>query len=181
MVIGITAGSLDHWGIVPLLKAAGGGAPVTVVAPGPRPVIRQRFLEAGIDLIDLRSALMSDDGAVDRLHLAAPETTNPSEADLVVRAGAATIEWRGTTIRFFHHQFPVFQRLLEGTRSRSRVASGPVIEAATGREAKDLIRDLRQRVEAAGFSRDDAKQLVKAVHGRGYALGLAPERIVVLG
>jgi hypothetical protein len=55
-----------------------------------------------------------------------------------------------------------------------------VIEDTTGREAKDLIRELRQRVEAAGFSMADAKRLIKAVHGRGYALGIVPERIAVL-
>jgi hypothetical protein len=47
------------------------------------------------------------------------------------------------------------------------------------REAKDLVRELRQRVEAAGFSGADAKSLFKAVHGRGYTLGVAPEKITV--
>jgi len=64
-------------------------------------------------------------------------------------------------------------------RSKSRVASGPRVEDATGREAKDLIRELRQRVEAAGFSGAEAKSLIRAVHGRGYTVGVAPAKIPI--
>lgn len=180
VVLAIIAQALHQPAIVLLLKAAG-GAPVTVVAPDPGHAVRLRFLEAGIDLVELQPTLLPTEEAVDPLD---PALLEPKcfqdEADLVVRKGSGTIEWRGTTIGFTHQQFPVLLRLLEGTRSRSRVAPGPVIEDTTGREAKDLIRELRQRVEAAGFSTADAKRLFKAVHGRGYALGIVPERIAVL-
>ena len=116
---------------------------------------------------------------LDRALLEPKAVGTQDEAELVVRKGAAAVEWRGTTIGFSHQQFPVLLRLLEGARSRSRIASGPAVEAMTGREAKDLVRELRQRVEAAGFSGADAKSLFKAVHGRGYTLGVAPEKITV--
>lgn len=182
IVIGVAGRALDQPGIVLLLKAAAGDARVTVLAPDPGPAVRMRFLEAGIDLIELREALLPIEGTVDRLNsrLLEPNGVGPQHgAELVVRKGAATIEWCGTTIGFTHQQFPVLLRLLEGARSRSRIVSGPAVEAMTGREAKDLVRELRQRVEAAGFSGTEAKSLFKAVHGRGYTLGVLPEKIIL--
>ena len=159
-----------------------GGGPVTVLASNPDQKARLRLFEAGIDLVELSQALLSTEGVVDRVssELLEPKGGEPQdEAELVVRKGAATIEWRGTTIGFSHQQFPVLLRLLAGARSRSRITSGPAVEELTGREAKDLVRELRQRVEAAGFSGAEAKSLFKAVHGRGYTLGVAPEKIAV--
>ena len=57
VVVAVTARVLDQPGIVLLLKAAACGAPITVLTPDPGPAIRLRFLEAGIDLVELRSAL----------------------------------------------------------------------------------------------------------------------------
>jgi hypothetical protein len=159
-----------------------GGEPVTIVVRDADQATRLRLLEAGIELVDLRSALLPTQGTLDRLDRALLEPKavgTQDEAELVVRKGAAVVEWRGTTIGFSHQQFPVLLRLLEGARSRSRIASGPAVEAMTGREAKDLVRELRQRVEAAGLSAADAKSLFKVVHGRGYTLGVAPEKITV--
>ena len=180
IVVALPARALRSAGSVLLLK--NGGGPVTVLASNPDQKTRLRLLEAGIDLVELSQALLSTEGVVDRVssELLEPKGGEPQdEAELVVRKGAATIEWRGTTIGFSHQQFPVLLRLLEGARSRSRIASGPAVEDMTGREAKDLVRELRQRVEAAGFSGADAKSLFKAVHGRGYTLGVAPEKITV--
>jgi hypothetical protein len=165
-----------------MLLLNNGGEPITIVARDADQAIRLRLLEAGIELVDLRSALLPTQGTLDRLNraLLEPEVVGTQdEAELVVRKGAAAVEWRGTTIGFSHQQFPVLLRLLEGARSRSRIASGPAVEAMTGREAKDLVRELRQRVEAAGLSAADAKSLFKVVYGRGYTLGVAPEKITV--
>jgi hypothetical protein len=183
VVIGITARTLEQPGIVLLLKAATGGAPATVVAPDPGPAIRLRFMEAGIDLVDLSSSLRSAKGAVDGLD---PDMLEPKNdggeagPELVVRKSSGAIEWRGTTIGFSHQQFPVLLRLLEKAVSRSPVASGPFLEGTTGREAKDLVRELRERVEGAGFAAADAKHLFKAVRGRGYVVGVPREEIVII-
>lgn len=180
VVVALPARSLRIPGALLLLK--NGGGPVSIVARDADLATRLRLLEAGIELIDLRSALLPTQGSLDRLDPALLEPKGvgtQDEAELVVRKGAAAVEWRGTTIGFSHQQFPVLLRLLEGARSRSRIASGPAVEDVTGREAKDLVRELRQRVEAAGFSGADAKSLFKAVHGRGYTLGVAPEKITV--
>jgi len=182
IVVAVTAQVLDQAGIVLMLKAVAGGAAVTVVAPKPDPAIRMRFLEAGVDLVELQAALRPSEGAADQLDPPLLESKGAEPrtgAELVVRRGAGTIDWRGTTIGFTHQQFPVLLRLLEGARSHSKVASGPLVEDATGREAKDLIRELRQRVEGAGFSGAEAKSLIRAVHGRGYTLGVALGKIAI--
>jgi hypothetical protein len=180
IVVALPARALRTPGAILLLKSASG--PVTVVARNPDHATSLRLLEAGIDLIELNAILLpaeqpSDRRGVDVLERRAAQRNG--EVELVVRKGAATIEWRGAPIGLTHQQFPVLLRLLEGSRSRSGIASGPAVEDMTGREAKDLIRELRQRVEAAGFSGSEAKSLFKAVHGRGYTLGVAPEKITV--
>ena len=152
---------------------------MTIVAFTLDQAARLRLLEAGIELAPLTLAASYAGGAVVGLQLAAG-VESPGEAELVVRKDAGAIEWRGATIGFTHQQFPVLLRLIEGSASRNRVVSGPAIEGTTGREAKDLIRELRQRVEGAGFSGADAKSLVRAVHGRGYTLGVSPERTAVI-
>lgn len=136
------------------------GGPATILARGADGATRLRLLEAG--LCWSRRAPVA--------HV---------DVKLVVRRGAASLEWRGATIGFTHQQFPVLMGLLEGARSQSRVASGPIVEDATGPEAKDLIRELRQRVEAVGFSGAEAKSLIRALHGRGYTVGVAPAKIPI--
>lgn len=178
VIVVVLAGRALHApGALLLLKSA--GAPMTVLASTLDQTSRLRLLEAGIEFATLTPATSPPPGAIAGLQLAAG-VGPPGGAELVVRRGAGAIEWRGATIGFTHQQFPVLLRLVEGSASRHRVVSGPAIEGATGREAKDLIRELRQRVEGAGFSGADAKSLVRVVHGRGYAIGVAPERTAVI-
>lgn len=51
----------------------------------------------------------------------------------------------------------------------------------TGREAKDLIRELREAFKAAGYTDAEAKALIENVRGRGYRLGVPASGIVVDG
>jgi len=93
----------------------------------------------------------------------------------------AQIEWHGRSVTFSHQIFPVFQRLLEKTMSRDRIASGPFLESTTGREAKDLVRELRDQIKAAGFSDGESKSLIELVRSRGYRLGVDAVNILVIG
>lgn len=178
IVVALPGRALHAPGAVLLLRSA--GAATTVLAFAPDQASRLRLREAGIELAALTLAALPAQGAISGLQLAVPSPGLNEGAELVVRKGAGAIEWRGATIGFTHQQFPVLLRLVEGSASRNRVVSGPAIEGATGREAKDLIRELRQRVEGAGFSGADAKSLVRAVNGRGYALGVSLERTAVV-
>ena len=66
-VVAVTARVLDQPGIILLLKAATCGTPITVLTPEPGPATRLRYLEAGIYLVELRSALELGPRGIDRL------------------------------------------------------------------------------------------------------------------
>ncbi|MCG6122870.1 MAG: hypothetical protein MEP57_09230 [Microvirga sp.] len=73
----------------------------------------------------------------------------------------------------------MFERLLEKAMSRDQVASGSHVEGTTAREAKDLIRELRDAFKGAGFTDAESKALILTVRNRGYRLGVMPTEIVV--
>jgi DNA-binding winged helix-turn-helix (wHTH) protein len=73
----------------------------------------------------------------------------------------------------------VFERLLEKALSRDQVASGSHVEGTTAREAKDLIRELRDAFKGAGFTDAECKALIMTVRNRGYRLGVHPSDIVL--
>jgi DNA-binding winged helix-turn-helix (wHTH) protein len=98
-----------------------------------------------------------------------------------VRKAAAEVHWSNRSVVLSHQMFPVFQRLLEKALSRDQVASGSHVEGTSGREAKDLIRDLREAFRAAGYSAAETKTLIANVRGRGYRLGVPACGIVVEG
>ena len=63
--------------------------------------------------------------------------------------------------------------------SRDQVASGAHVEGTTAREAKDLIRELRDAFKAAGFTDAESKALIATVRNRGYRLGVPATEIVI--
>lgn len=73
----------------------------------------------------------------------------------------------------------MFERLLEKALSRDQVASVSHIEGTTAREAKDLIRELRDALKAAGLTDAESKTLIVTVRNRGYRLGVRATGIVV--
>jgi DNA-binding response OmpR family regulator len=87
----------------------------------------------------------------------------------------------GRSVILSRQIFPVFERLLEKAMSRDQVASQFQIEGTTAREAKDLIRELRDAFKAAGLTDAESKALIVTVRGRGYRLGVAAANIVIEG
>ncbi|MFV0297832.1 MAG: hypothetical protein ACK5JT_17130, partial [Hyphomicrobiaceae bacterium] len=87
----------------------------------------------------------------------------------------------GRSVILSRQIFPVFERLLEKALSRDRVASGSHVEGTTAREAKDLIRELRDAFKAAGFTDAESKVLIETVRNRGYQLGVPATGILVDG
>ena len=79
------------------------------------------------------------------------------------------------------HIKKVLERLLEKALSRDQVATGSHVEGTTAREAKDLIRELRDAFKAAGFTDAESKSLIVTVRNRGYRLGIPAKEIVVEG
>ena len=79
------------------------------------------------------------------------------------------------------HFSPQLQRLLlmlaQQALTKDPILSHQVIGGETGRESRDLIRDLRANLASQGLSKAEAKALIKTVSPRGYRLGLDPAEI----
>ena len=166
-------------GIIASLREAARGSDVTILAPQLPVEIARRYQVAGFYLIEilemLTPATNSLCGTIDIAALAPV----PLAPVLRVRRAMAEVHWAGRSVILSRQIFPMFERLLEKALSRDQVASGPDVEGTTAREAKDLIRELRDAFIAAGFTDAESKALIVTVRGRGYRLGAAAANIVV--
>ena len=168
-------------GIIASLRQAAQGYDVTILAPPLPAEAARRHQDAGFHLVETHAVLMpASDGrgvAIDVAALA-PATLAPA---LRVRRAAAEVHWDGRAVILSRQIFPVFERLLEKALSRDQVASGSHVEGTTAREAKDLIRELRDAFKAAGFTDAESKTLIVTVRNRGYRLGVPATEIVIEG
>lgn len=155
-------------GLVPIIRRATGANAATLLATDPPVTIRSSLTDAGIHVVEVAEILTAADPC------ACASVLEPSlgEPELIVSPESATIEWRGRRVTLSHQLFPVFQRLAERALSRDPIASGPYLEDTTGREAKDLMREIREALKSCGASKDEVSQLITAVRGRGYRLNL---------
>ena len=167
--------------IVATLHQAAQSQGVTILVPAIPPAAAMRLRDAGFHIVETVSALVPVAGgfgvAIDPATLSPP----PGPGWLRVRSASAEVEWLGRSVVLSHQLFPVFQRLLAKAKTRDQVASGPEVEGTTGREAKDLIRELRAALVAAGFTKAEAETLIATARGRGYRLGVPASGIQIDG
>lgn len=166
-------------GIIASLRQAAPGSDITILAPELPVETSRRHQDAGFHLIETRAVLMpASDGFGAAIDVAALSPV-PLAPALRVRKAAAEVQWGGRSVILSRQLFPVFERLLEKALSRDQVASASHVEGTTGREARDLIRELRAAFKAAGFTDADSKALIVTVRNRGYRLGVDAARIEV--
>ncbi|MDP1669564.1 hypothetical protein [Phaeovulum sp.] len=163
-------------GLVLALRAAASGAPITLLAPKIPPAVQLRLSEAGIDVAVMRSVLSPSSSGIDVINVAALEA--PAHAPRLVAAKTA----QTVTLDDRHLHFsPQLQRLVlmlvEQALTKDAILSHQVIGGETGREPRDLIRDLRANLVAQGLSKAEANALIKTVSPRGYRIGLDPSEI----
>lgn len=187
VVVGITARALDQPGIVLLLKAAAGNAPITFVAPDPGPAVRLRFIEAGIDLLDLRSILLPTEGAVDRLDPAVLEPRT-GERRLVIerRARRASLDGRGIHLsdQLFELLLFLAERALASPETVDfRVIEGHVWGSGIHRISSGIrepVRALRDALAAGADDRKAARALIENTRNpNGYRLDLPVGEIAI--
>jgi hypothetical protein len=175
------AAALSSEAIVATLRQAAQGQDVTILVPAIPPAGTKRLRDSGFHIVETVSAMVPVAGgfgvAIDPATLSPP----PGPGSLRVRSASAEVEWLGRSVVLSHQLFPVFQRLLAKVKTRDQVASGPEVEGTTAREAKDLIRELRDAFKAAGFTDAERKALIVTVRNRGYRLGVGAADIVVDG
>jgi hypothetical protein len=173
--------ALNGDGIIASLRQAAQGSDVTILAPQLPVEIARRHQDAGFHLIETHAVLMpASDGRGVAIEVAALAPIPLAEV-LRVRRTTAEVQWGGRSVILSRQIFPVFERLLEKALSRDQVASGSHVEGTTAREAKDLIRELRDAFKAAGFTDAESKTLIVTVRNRGYRLGIPATEIVVEG
>jgi hypothetical protein len=168
-------------GIIASLRQAAQGSDITILAPQLPAEAARRHHDAGFHVIETLGVLMpASDGLGVAIDVAALAPI-PLTPVLRVRRATAEVQWDGRSVILSRQIFPVFERLLEKAQSRDQVASGSHVEATTAREAKDLIRELRDAFKAAGFTDTESKALIMTVRNRGYRLGVPVTKIVVEG
>jgi len=173
--------ALSGDGIIASLRQAAQGSDITVLAPQVPAEAARRHQDAGFHVIETLAVLMpASDGLGVAIDVAALAPV-PQSPVLRVRRATAEVQWDGRSIILSRQIFPVFERLLEKALSRDQVASGSHVEGTTAREAKDLIRELRDAFKAAGFTDAESKALIVTVRNRGYRLGIPATEIVVEG
>lgn len=181
VVLAFEAAALAGETIVSTLRQAVQGQEITILAPAMHPSAVMRLRDAGFHVVKSLAVMVPIAGgfgvAIDPATLSPP----PGPVSLRVRSASAEVEWLGRSVVLSHQLFPVFQRLLAKAKTRDQAASGPEVEGTTAREAKDLIRELRDAFKAAGFTDAESKALIVTVRNRGYRLGVVATDIVVDG
>lgn len=161
------------------MRQAAQGQDVTILAPAIPPSAALRLRDAGFHLVQTLSVMMPVSGGFGVTIDPASLSPAAAAASLRVRTGAAEVQWMGGSVTLSHQLFPVFQRLLEKALTRDQVASGSHVEGTTGREAKDLIRELREAFKSAGFTKAETETLIVTMRSRGYRLGIPAYGILV--
>ena len=177
--LALESAALTGDGIIASLRQAAPGSDITILVPELPVETARRHQDAGFHLIETRAVLTpaSDSlGVSIDVAALAPISLFPV---LRVRRATAEVQWDGRSVILSRQIFPVFERLLEKAMSRDRVTSGPQVEGTTGREAKDLVRELRDAFKAAGFTDAESKVMIETVRSRGYRLGVPATGIVV--
>ena len=168
-------------GIIASLRQAAQGTDITILAPELPAEAAQRHHDAGFHFIETLAVLTPATNGFGAAIDDAALVPVPLAPVLRVRRATAEVQWDGRSVILSRQIFPVFERLLEKAQSRDQVASGSHVEGTTAREAKDLIRELRDAFKAAGFTDAESKALIVTVRNRGYRLGVASTEIVVEG
>jgi len=179
--LALEPGALASETIAATLRQAAQVPDVTILAPALAAAAAMRLRDAGFHLAETITVMVPASDAFGVTIDSASLSPVSAAAVLRVRTDAAEVHWSGRSVTLSHQLFPVFQRLLEKALLRDLVASGSHVEGTTGREAKDLIRELREAFRAAGFTKAEAEALIATVRGRGYRLGLPASGIVVEG
>lgn len=181
ILLALAHAALTADGMAGAIRQAVRGANVTILVPDALDDAARRLGDAGFHVVETMTVLTPASNALGTLVDVSALEPQPLAPLLRVRTATAEVIWGTRSVILSHQLFPVFQCLLDKARSRHPVASSREIEGTTGREAKDLIRELRVAFKAAGLTDAEVKSLIKTVHGRGYQLGVPPSEILVEG
>lgn len=154
----LPARALQSAGSVLLLK--NGGSPITVVAREADQATRLRLLEASIDLVDLKLALTVDE-SLDRLDPTALEPRIHAPR-LVIRVAEQAVTIDGVRQPVAAQPFRLLMLLAEHRRSGLGPVGNRTIENVTGRDPRDLVRELRDALSAGRINAEEIRRWIVA-------------------
>jgi hypothetical protein len=152
---------------------------MTVLAPGTGLTMRLRLLEAGIDLVELRSALKPGPRGIDRLDQDVLESkTDGPRLSIQIAAQAVLID--GTPQRVPVQPFNLLALLVRAVRDRPGPVRNRALEDTTGRDARDLVREQRDALSAGRPNGSELRDWIEARRSLGaFVLVLEPGEIEV--
>lgn len=178
--LAITMDAIAHPGTTLLIRAVAAGLPPTLVVPSPTATVRQRFGEAGIALVDLRSVFEPGPRGIDRLARNALEP-RPAGPRLSIRLAARTVLVDGIPQRVPAQPFTLLALLARAVRDGAGPVGNRTIEDATGRDARDLVRELRDALSADRPNGAELRAWIEARRSLGaFQLMLEPREIEVV-
>lgn len=188
IVLALTRRVLEQPGLIMALKSASPGAPLTIVAPKPGSATRMRLLEAGIGLVDLRSALNPSAEGIDALDPAALEP-RAGAPRLVIERRARRVILDGRGVHLSEQLFLLLLFLAERALESPATVDVRAIEdqvwgvgihrIASG--IREPIRALRSALGAGAEDAAAARALIENTRNpNGYRLNLAAADISIL-
>lgn len=179
--LALEARPLSEEGMIALLRQTARGKEIAILAPKLSVVAAGALEDAGFHLIATLAVLVPGPGPFGASIEAGAFEPVSRSPKLRVQTETGEVSWLGRSVFLSHQLFPVFRRLIDKALTGDPIASGPHLEGGMGREAKDLIREMRDAFKAAGFTDEEAKNLIMTRHNRGYFLAAKPADILING
>ena len=180
---------LDAPGMVLAIKAAVGGTRVALIVPAINPTHAIRWREAGITVLDLGEVMIRDQSGTDRLGVeriqanpqvgeVSSESATSKVARLLISRSRRSVQLDGRDFVPSLTEFDCFLGAAEKVAAGLVMLTYQDLYALTNRAThRDVINELRDKLQKQGLTRDQAFDLVKTVHGRGLTINLPGQDI----
>ena len=166
--------------LLTVMRAAARGADIALIAPSLRNDVGQRFHDAGdVHVVAIGDAVSLDDTALFVLETAILSPPHDGTPRLVITQSNQRVMLDGSDKPVPHQPYKLLVLLTEWViKGGGFVSTVDIEKANSGRQASDLVRELRNFLSADSTDPKSAKGLIKNRRNpSGYALTLSAEEI----
>ena len=180
---------LEAPGMILAVKAAAGGTRVALIVPAIDPTHAIRCREAGITVLDLGEVMIRDQSGTDRLVVERirenpqvegvfSDGVTSNVARLLISRSRRSVQLDGRDFVLSLTEFDCFLGAAEKVAAGLVMLTYQELYALTNRAThRDVINELRDKLQKQGLTRDQAFDLVQTVHGRGLTINLPRQDI----
>jgi hypothetical protein len=180
---------LEAPGMILAVKAAAGGTRVALIVPAIDPTHAIRCREAGITVLDLGEVMIRDQSGTDRLVVERirenpqvegvfSDGVTSKAARLLISRSRRSVQLDGRDFVLSLTEFDCFLGAAEKVAAGLVMLTYQELYALTNRAThRDVINELRDKLQKQGLTRDQAFDLVQTVHGRGLTINLPRQDI----